>query len=386
MRKTNKYMQPQLFTKKKIILITNYAKSIIDFKLPLMVCLKNKGLNVIVCAPEFDEDVLLKLSEEGIVFLKIKMDRVGINPLVDFKTFFDLYYLFKKEKPDFVLNYTIKPIIYSSLAAYYAKVSFIGSMLTGFGSIFLGSNFKTRMLRLFVKPLFRLALKYNTKIFALNPDIVKTFAKQKILRPEKTILINGEGVDIDYYNFALLPTTDSPIFLIISRLIRDKGIYEYVEAAKIIKKKYPKVRFQAIGGLDVNPTALTKKELDNLITDGVVEYLGELNDVRPWISKASVYVLPSYAEGMPRSTLEAMSMGRPVITTDVPGCRETVVDGVNGYLVPVKNVEKLVDAMEKFILYTELIAKMGVESRGIVEDKYDLRKVNKVILGAMGIN
>jgi len=182
-----------------------------------------------------------------------------------------------------------------------------------------------------------------------------------------------------------LPKIKFPIFLIITRLIRDKGICEYVDAAKTIKKKYPCVRFQVVGYLDSNPTALTKKELDELTADNVVECLGKMDDVRPAIANSSVYVLPSYAEGMPRSTLEAMAMGRPIITTDVPGCRETVVEGVNGFLVPIKNAEKLAEAMEKFILQPELISIMGKESRRMAEEKYDVHKVNKVVLDALGL-
>lgn len=371
--------------KKKIVLVVNLTESILLFRLSLLVDLRKNGCDVEVFSPTYDVAVVNELKKYDIEFSQIKMSRTGINPFNEFIALIDFYRLFRKKKPDMVLNYTLKPIIYSSLSAYLAKVPCIASMLTGFGSIFLGTELKTKLIRLLVKPLFRMALKCNNKIFALNPDIIKIFTQLGVLDINKTVLINGEGLDIDYYRVELLPQSSEPIFLIITRLIRDKGIYEYVEAAKIIKKKYPKARFLIVGYLDTNPTALTKKELDKLLADGVVEYLGKLEDVRAVIAQSSVYVLPSYGEGMPRSILEAMAMGRPIITTDVPGCRETVVDGRNGFLVPVKNVEKLSEAMEKFILNPDIISKMGRESRRMAEEKYDVRKVNQVILKTIGI-
>lgn len=370
---------------RKVILVVNLSESILLFRLSLLVDLKKNGCDVEVFSPIYDVAVASELAKHGIEFRQIKMNRTGVNPFNELITLIDIYRLFKNKKPDVVLNYTLKPIIYSSFAAYLTKVPFIASMLTGFGSIFLGTELKTKLIRLLVKPLFRMALKCNNKIFALNPDIIRVFTKLDTLDINKTVLINGEGLDIDYYHVEPLPQSSEPIFLIITRLIRDKGIYEYVEAAKIIKRKHPKTRFLIVGYLDINPTALTKKELDKLLADGVVEYLGKLEDVRAVIAQSSVYVLPSYGEGMPRSILEAMAMGRPIITTDVPGCRETVVDSKNGFLVPVKNVEKLSEAMERFILNPDIIPGMGKESRRMAEEKYDVRKVNQVILKTIGI-
>lgn len=370
---------------KKIIVVVNYIDSILLFRLKLLIALKNIGYDVIVCSPSHNELVISKLASHSIVFHEIKLNRTGINPKDDLITLINLYKFFKKEKPNLVLNYTLKPIIYSSIAARLARVPCVASMLTGFGSIFLGTEPKTKILRLIISPLLSLALTCNDKIFALNKDLLKTFIKQKSLNSKKTILINGEGLDIDYYNVVSLPQTTYPIFLIITRLIRDKGLYEFIEAAKKVKEKYQEVRFVIVGYLDTNPTAVTKKEFEDLISDGVVEYWGQMEDVRAAIMQSSVYVLPSYAEGIPRSTLEAMSMGRPVITTDAPGCRETVVNGENGFLVPIKDGEELAHAMEKFISQPELVGDMGKCSRKIIEEKYDVNKVNAVILKALDI-
>jgi glycosyltransferase involved in cell wall biosynthesis len=198
------------------------------------------------------------------------------------------------------------------------------------------------------------------------------------------VVVNGSGVDLDKFVF-ISPLKVKPVFLLIARLIGDKGIREFVQAAQLIQRSYPDCRFLLVGGLDSNPDAISQIELDDWIHNGMVEYLGRLDDVRPAIARASVYVLPSYREGTPRSVLEAMAMGRAIITTDAPGCRETVIDGENGFLVPVKSVDALVDAMTRFIEDPDLAVRMGKRSREIAEEKYDVHKVNAVMLKEMGI-
>lgn len=370
---------------RKVLLLTNFAESLILFRLSLLNELKSKGFEVVACAPDLNQNVVTILNGHGIRFVKLSMDKSGINPFVDFYSIIQLYKLLKKEKPTMLLNYTVKPTIYGSLAGFFAGVPKIFSFITGFGSVFIGETLKIKGIRCGVSLLYKAALKFNKKVFVLNPDILKFFVQEKkILPQDKAVLINGEGLDINYYQLVALPESNFPVFLMIARVIKDKGIYEYIEAARLIKKEFPKVRFLLVGFLDSNPTAISKGELAALIGDAPgVEYLGKMDDVRDVIKTSSVYVLPSYAEGIPRSTLEAMSMGRPVITTDAPGCRETVVEGVNGFLVPVKNVEKLADAMKKYILNPGLMLKMGKESRRLVEEKYDVNKVNKTILGSM---
>jgi glycosyltransferase involved in cell wall biosynthesis len=200
--------------------------------------------------------------------------------------------------------------------------------------------------------------------------------------------VNGSGVDISEYAVAPLPTMgDVPTarFLLIARLLGDKGIREYAQAAAIVKAKYPQVQFDLVGWIDDNPNAIQQHELDSWVNEGVFNFLGRLADVQPAIAACSVYVLPSYREGTPRTVLEAMAMGRPIITTDAPGCRETVIDGYNGYLVPVKAVEELASAMEKFILNPELIVSMGAASRTLAEKKFDVHSVNQAMLQAMGL-
>jgi glycosyltransferase involved in cell wall biosynthesis len=222
-------------------------------------------------------------------------------------------------------------------------------------------------------------------VFFQNPDDQQVFRARGILSPNSSsVVVNGSGVDLDKFVF-ISPLKVKPVFLLIARLIGDKGIREFVQAAQLIQRSYPDCRFLLVGGLDSNPDAISQIELDDWIHNGMVEYLGRLDDVRPAIARASVYVLPSYREGTPRSVLEAMAMGRAIITTDAPGCRETVIDGENGFLVPVKSVDALVDAMTRFIEDPDLAVRMGKRSREIAEEKYDVHKVNAVMLKEMGI-
>jgi glycosyltransferase involved in cell wall biosynthesis len=256
-------------------------------------------------------------------------------------------------------------------------------MITGLGYAFAGATWKQRLTAFFLTHLYRRAANFNNCLIFQNPDDLAMFLDLRIVRDEeKTAIVNGSGVDIEKFSYTeacLQPVS----FLLIARLIWDKGIREYVEAARLLKKRYPQVRFRILGPLDKNPHAITYDTVCRWEADGIVEYLGRTDDVRPYLKESSVYVLPSYREGTPRSVLEALSIGRPVVTTDAPGCRETVIDGLNGYLVPVKDADRLAVAMEKLIMDPGLILNMGKESRRIAVEKYDVRKVSHSILQAM---
>jgi len=204
-----------------------------------------------------------------------------------------------------------------------------------------------------------------------------------------TVVVNGSGVDVSDYNVLPLPRDNNgaikPSFLLIARLLKDKGIIEYVAAAERVKQLYPEAEFHLVGGLDENPAAISELQLDEWIAQGDITYWGQIKDVRPAIEACSVYVLPSYREGTSRSVLEAMSMGRAIITTDAPGCRETVIAGENGYLISVKAVDELVEAMTQFIEQPALYEQMGQMSRRIALEKYDVKKVNDHMLSEMGM-
>ena len=367
----------------KVVIISQYSPSLINFRGDLIRAMVELGHEVICLGPE--AGYKQPLQELGADYRQIPLHRTGLNPLKDVKTLFSLRKALKEIKPDIVFSYTVKPIVYGSIAAHMAGVRQMYAMITGLGYVFIGQTFKQKLLTQIVAFLYRRGLKYNQVVFFQNPDDLHLFVSKSIVpKTAKPVLVNGSGVNIEKFAFA--PPKLSPVtFLLIARLIKDKGILEYVESARLLKQKYPDARFQLLGPLDINPAAITQEQLERWTKEGIIEYLGKTNDVRPYIADASVFVLPSYREGTPRSVLEAMSMGRPIITTDAPGCRETVIDGRNGFLVPVKDVDTLKSAMEKFILNPDLIVQMGEQSHIIAEEKYDVRKVNRAILQEMGL-
>lgn len=368
----------------KLAIVSNQAGSLIKFRLDLLKAFKNLGYQIVAFAPDINSVVIDILNDYQIRFIQIPMSRDGLNPISNLISIYNLYKFLKKEKPDEIILYTIKPVLLGSVAASLAKVRHIYSIVTGLGYVFISESIKAKILRFFVEKIYTFAFKLNKKVFFMNLDDKQLFVNKSILSSEKAILINGSGVNIDYYAF----TQSFPkevTFLFIGRLINDKGINEFITAVRKLKSKYPQIVCKLVGPLDDNPAALCQNELDKIVDEKIIHYLGHLEDVRPTIVSSSVLVLPSYREGVPRSVLEAMSIGRPIITTDAPGCRETVVDGLNGFLVPVKDSESLAAAMEKFILNPELIASMGLESRKIVEEKFDVYKVNEIVINAMNI-
>jgi len=259
-------------------------------------------------------------------------------------------------------------------------------MITGAGSALTGDvGLSRRLLSRVMRGLYAVALRGAHVVFFQNGDDRSLFQSLGLLgRGTRVVMINGSGVDLT--SFVPAPMPDGPItFLMIGRLIRDKGVYEYVEAARRVRRVSPDARFQLLGSLDTNPSAISAAELDAWREEGVIEYLGRTSDVRPFLAQAHVCVLPSYGEGMPRSILEAMAMARPVLVTDAPGCRETVIDGDNGMLVPVRDAGALSDAMLRLIASPERLAAMGHRSREMAEQKFDVREVNAVILGPLGL-
>ncbi|CAM4050154.1 glycosyltransferase family 4 protein [Psychrobacter arenosus] len=378
----------------KFLIIASYPSSVLKFRGALIAALKDKGFEIHIAAPEFNiyPKELNKLEALGYKVHDIPMQRTGTNPAADTKTLLALYRLMRKIKPDYVMGYTIKPVIYGSLAASLARVPHRFALITGLGYAFQGaeeSNYRKPNMQKLMHRLYSVALATTHKVFFQNPDDEALFKSMKIIKPNlPTKVVNGSGVNTSEYSVVSFPLEDNvsePRFLLIARLLGDKGVREYAQAAAIVKAKYPQVEFDLVGWIDDNPDSIEQQELDNWINDGLLNFIGRLDDVRPAISACSVYVLPSYREGTPRTVLEAMAMGRPVITTDAPGCRETVIDVYNGYLVPVKAVNELVEAMEKFIVDPTLITSMGAASRQLVEDKFDVDTVNQVMLAEMGL-
>lgn len=367
-----------------MVLIAGFTESIIAFRGSLIGALSRAGITVTATAPEvFDTGTRDKLGALGANTVSLPMRRTGTNPVSDLVYGMRLFAMFRKTRPHYVLAYTVKPVIYGTLAAWLAGVPNRFALITGLGYAFTAE--RRGLLSHVVMALYRVVLRRATKVFFQNPDDERQFRKMGLLLPGiPSVVVNGSGVDVASYTVQPLPA-GAPIFLMIGRLLGDKGVREYAEAARRIRAVNPDARFRLVGWIDSNPDAIAQSELDAWIADGTLEFLGKLDDVRPAIADSTVYVLPSYREGTPRTVLEAMAMGRPIITTDAPGCRETVIDGENGYLMPVKSVDALAEAMRRFIDNPDLAARMGQRSRQIAEDKYDVHKVNAVMLREMGI-
>lgn len=378
----------------KFLIFANYLPHVINFRGKLLEAISNLGYEIHVLAPDVDDyqQELNYLSELGYHVHEIPLQRTGTNPLTDFRTLLSAYRLLRNIQPDVILSYTIKSVIYGTLAAWLANVPKRFILISGLGYTF--SEVEERdtrtSLQKFIHSLYTQALSKSDKVFFQNPDDLNLFRKLGILKSNiPATVVNGSGVDINNFSIIPLPTYSSgaikPSFLLIARLLKDKGLIEYIEAARIIKSRYPETEFHLVGYIDENPAAITQSQLDEWVESGVVNYWGRLNDVRPAIAASSVYVLPSYREGTSRSVLEAMAMGRPIITTDAPGCRETVIDSRNGFLVPIKTVNELANAMEQFIKNPELIENMGKASRKLTEERFDVNKVNEYMIKEMSL-
>lgn len=369
----------------KFLIISSFLPFVLNFRGKLLEGIAARSFEIHIMAPDLEmfPDDRNKIIQLGYHLHEIPMQRTGTNPVADLKTLHSMYTLIKKIKPDYVLSYTIKPVIYGTLAAWLAKAPKRYALITGLGYAFQNVEAQTKrsVFQKLVHGLYQQSLSRSHKVFFQNPDDLKLFQNLKLLNAQiPTVVVNGSGVNIADFNVLPLPVTaDQKVkisFLLIARLLVDKGVREYAEAAKIIKHKYPNVEFNLVGWIDENPSAIGQPELDQWIASNTLNYWGKLSDVRPAIAESSVYVLPSYREGTPRTVLEAMAMGRAIITTDAPGCRETVIDGENGYLVESKSVQSLVEAMEKLINQPNLVEKMGQRSRQITLEKYDVNVVN----------
>ena len=367
----------------KVLILSSRASSLVQFRTDMICDIIARGHQVIAAAPEPEIQWSGRLAKLGAGYRSINIDRTGLNPIDDIKGLFSLYKLIKKEKPQVIFSYQAKTVIYGSIAAWMGGVQNINALLAGLGSAFRSTNANNTIIKKVLCLQYRFALSKCKNVFFQNHDDLNEFTKIGLVAKEKVTIINGSGVNLE--RFSPQPMPDNNVFLFVGRLIRDKGIMEYLEAAKKVKLKYPEAKIMVLGSFDTNPTAIEPEDLQPYVDNGFVEYLGETEDVRPFLKDCSVFVLPSYHEGTPKSVLEAMATRRPIITTDAPGCRETVIDGVNGFLVPVKDVDGLVDKMVWMIEHRSDAEKMAEQSLRICKDKYDVRKVNALLIKTMGL-
>lgn len=369
----------------KVLVVGVLPQSLLNFRGELIQAIKAQNKSVLTVSVPLSDTLAQDFSAKGFDHYAVNFQRNGLNPLADLKSCWALYQLYKKEQPEKVLAYTIKPVIWSGIAARFAKVPFY-ALVTGLGFAFQGVSFKRRLLTRLVSLLYKVALLHATKVIFQNEDNRQLFVERGIVPFSKTEVVNGSGLDISRFVLADLPTSDNGIqFLCIARLLGEKGLREYAQAASIVKAQHPNAKFVLVGPEDTSPDGIGIDEVQDWIRNGSVDYQGATNDVRPFIEKAHVYVLPSYHEGLPRSTIEAMGMGRPVITTDAVGCKETVAEGVNGFKVPVADVPALAKKMIWFIEHPDQTEPMGLASRKMAEEKFDVHKVNARMLEIMGV-
>ncbi|QTD54848.1 glycosyltransferase family 4 protein [Parasphingorhabdus cellanae] len=367
-----------------VILINgSHPDYLINLRGPLISDLIARGHVVHVTSPNIRHQESAALSSLGAISHNVNLERRSLNPLADLRYLFDIVSLIKKEKPDFVLGYTIKPNIWGTYAAALCQVD-SAVMVTGLGYAFVPTGgTKQRIGKKVIHKLYRLATNKNKAVIFQNTDDRNDFTAQGCLSDiKKAKVVNGSGVDTDYYSPTPLP--EKPVFLLVARLLISKGVRDYATAAVSILAKRQDCRFLIAGFLDNGPDSISQEELDSWISSGI-EFVGHLDDVRPAISSASVYVLPSYREGTPRTVLEASAMGRAAIVTDVPGCRETIVDGETGYLVPVRDANALEAAMLALANDADLRSKMGAAAREFCDEKYAVGKVNDALIGYLGL-
>ena len=365
---------------KKIIIVAPISKSLINFRGDLIRDMKNKGYNVITASPALSKEYVNIFQQEKITNIPVNFQRNRLNPFYDLVTLIKLFKIFWKQTPNIILSYTIKPVIWGGLAAKFFKTDFY-ALITGTGFVFYGVSFKRKLLRSLVIFLYRFVLKKSKAVIFQNIDDLNLFVDNGIVSKTKTYLVNGSGVNIEKFNYTT-PPKGNINFLCVARLKGDKGIRQYAAAAKIVKKKFPNATFNLVGPEETSPDAISLDEVNSW--SNYISYKGEVSDVRSLIKNSHVYVLPSYHEGLPRSTLEAMSMGRPVITTVASGCKETVKEGVNGFKIPIATVDMLAEKMTWFIENFNQIESMGIESRNMAEEKFDVRKVNAKMLDIIG--
>jgi glycosyltransferase involved in cell wall biosynthesis len=371
----------------KIGIIANTAFSLANFRGPLIATMARLGMTVYAFAPDYDEGSRATLRALGAIPVDFSMARAGMNPLRDLLDLVRLSLQLRRLSLDASFCYFIKPVIYGTLAARLAGIERRIAMIEGAGYVFTegeGFGVRRRLLRHFVTRLYKLALGETQTVFMLNPDDRQMFIEGGMVEPAKVRLLNGIGVELDQYQVSK-PGPGPTCFILIARLLKEKGVYDYVEAARLVRRQHPQARFVLLGSVDVNPGSISEDEVRAWVAEGLVEWPGHVSDVKPWIANASAFVLPSYREGLPRSTQEVMAMGKPVITTDVPGCRETVENGVNGFKVPVRDPLALSEAMLTFIERPELLAPMGEASRRMAVQNFDVHKINADILAAMDL-
>ena len=373
----------------KICLIGTVASSTLNFRKTFIELLIQEGHEVYVFATDYSKKTSAAITALGAEPVSYQLNRGGLNPFADIKSTIQLKNKIKAIAPDIVFSYFAKPVIFGTLAAKLAKVPRIVGMLEGLGYAFTPEpphkkeSFKKKLVRAVQIFLYKISFRYLDRIILLNPDDPVDLLEKHKIKVKDMRILGGIGVDLE--KFKPTPPSLDPIrFLFIGRLLAEKGIFEFLKAAEIVKKQHPEVEFIVLGAIDKdNPSSLSQSDLDYYKHANIIIHPGHVDNVQAWIEKSSVFVLPSYREGVPCSTQEAMACGRAVITTDVPGCRETVIDNNNGFLIPAYKHELLVEKFLFFVNHPEKINKFGLESLNLTKLLFNKsiqnQKLNKLI-------
>ena len=362
----------------KILLFANTDWYLYNFRLSLAKDLRNQGHEVILLSPPGNFQKLLE--ENGFQLISFSFSRQGINPLYEIWTLWQLIRIYHKVHPDIVHHFTIKPVIYGSLAAHFLHIRGIINSITGLGHLFIDPSPITRLLRIVARWLYRISLR-NTQVIFENPEDRDIFIKKRLLKAERSHLIMGTGVDVEKFR-PVNKNNDTLVVLFSSRMLATKGVLEYMEAVRILKQNGLKARFALAGTTDPgNPASVTDGQIESWNQSGLVEWWGWREDMPNTLAQTDIFCLPSYREGVPNALIEACACGLPIVTTDVPGCRDVVTHGVNGLLVPVKNASALAAALETLLTRPDLRQSMGTAGRETAINKFSITKVNVETLG-----
>jgi glycosyltransferase involved in cell wall biosynthesis len=368
--------------RRRVLIVTAFGQSLVEMRGGLVRAMRDAGLDVTIAAPTHGSDQVEGLASIGAAFRPLDIDRGGLNPFRELHYAVRLARCIRSERPDFILAIALKPVVYCGLvAAFFPSLTTV-SVISGLGYVFTGRSLRQRALAGAARLMYKVALRRSRLVFFQNADDRDQFVAWRLVTRARTAVTNGDGVDLARFAVRQLPGMGH--FLLIGRLLSDKGVMEYAAAARTLHATWPEARFRLVGWFDdANPNAIAREVVERWVRDGTIEFLGFLPDVRASLEDTDVYVLPSYREGLSRTTCEAMAMGRPIVTTDAPGCRQTVVEGVNGYLVPVGDAAALAAAMAHFLSDPSLVERMGADSRRLAEERYDMDTVNAALVERM---
>lgn len=371
----------------KFVLFHTNADYVLGLRLPLLKFVEARSFDVVAFAPNMSPQHSAVLADSRIRGEAYALEATGLNPLKDLKSLWCMWRTLLREQPDYILTNNIKPVVYGTIAAFLSRITYRFCLVGGLGHAFIESNergLRHAITRCLAQMMYFVAFRAATAVIFQNPDDLELMVSKGICPAKKARRVHGSGVDIEAFSPPSM-RTESPVCIMVGRVMGEKGVREYFAAAKLVRERMPAVRFLLIGSPDSNPSSLQAEEIEALCVDAGVEWLGPRNDVVEWLRLSSIFVLPSYREGVPRSTLEAMACGLPVVTTDVPGCRETVEQGMNGYLVPPREPEKLADAVLSLCMDSDLRQRMGECSRRLAVEKFDVCKVNQEMAEIMGL-